>query len=289
MSIKDRINNITHIKDISLDTLPTMAKIEVTGLCTLNCSFCYHKELKKQKKRQKLMTVKQFKDCISFLKNNFPSVKEVGLFLMGESALHPKLNYFFRYLKENDYYTFLTTNATTISNIIPAIPYIDSLKVSYNYRSLEDYLTKTSSSINNYYTIRDNITTLYEETRKQNKPLYISAVLDTKEEDYTPELDKLPCTEYYFIPMQSQGGYYKGKDGVIGESSNVVPPLPCWSLFKGIYIDCDLNLHSCVYGHSDEHIYGNIYNFNRDKVQQMKKLHLNNTVPKECEQCLKNQ
>jgi hypothetical protein len=58
---------------------------------------------------------------------------------MGESGLHPKLYNFYKKIY-NNYYTFLTTNGTIISNILPAIKYINSLKVSWNYSDEDDFI-----------------------------------------------------------------------------------------------------------------------------------------------------
>ena len=45
--ITDRIDKIANNKTLDLRHLPEMARIEITGLCTLNCKYCYSKELKK--------------------------------------------------------------------------------------------------------------------------------------------------------------------------------------------------------------------------------------------------
>ena len=94
--------------------------------------------------------------------------------------------------------------------------------------------------------------------------------------------------EHYFIPLQTQGGTFDiGTDGVVGEADNPVNPIPCWSLFKGLYIDCDLNIRTCCYGHNKDHILGNIKDNNVQDHTIYKQQQLNGKIPNICKKCLR--
>ena len=289
-SIQERIKRISRNDNLTVDTKITTCKIELTGICTLKCHFCNNSSMKKNNERQKLLSDHDFEEILSYV-SKFDSLQEIGLFYMGESGLHPHLATYYKILKDNGYFTYLTTNGTYIDNVIKAIPYIDSLKVSWNYKNKNDYIDNfASKSSCEYEKIIDNIETLYKECHKHNKRLAISTVLDTSKEEYLQELEKLSFDEHYWIPLQSQGGCNaKGLDGVVGEVENQVSPLPCWSLFKGLYIDCDLNIRTCCYGHEAQHILGNIKDGNIKDTNTFKQQQLEKTIPSICHQCLRNQ
>ena len=291
-TVKERVDEISRNDNLSLQTQPTTAKIELTGRCTLNCSFCEHGEMCRRNERQSLITEDEFQMAYDYVKS-FSSMKEIGLFYMGESSLHPKLAQFYKQVHDDGYFTFLTTNGTITKNIIPAIPYIDSLKVSYNYKSSHDFELKTRCSSYLLTKIHRNICTLADVCHAYGKKLAVSVVLDSEKEDYCSTgmmLEELGVDERYFIPLQNQGGTQeKGAGGVIGEADNPVSPMPCWSLFKGIYIDCELNVRTCCYGHGKEHILGNLKDGPVSLEQKRKYMcqHLNGEIPKVCTQCIK--
>lgn len=271
---------------------PVSAKVEICGMCSLDCNFCYHKVMKAEHLRQRMILENDFERILSFLKT-IPSMKEVGLFYIGESGLHPKLCDFYRMLKEEGYFTYLTTNGTTTSNILRAIPFIDSLKVSWNYIDQQDFVMKTHADSSLYSKIVQNINILHEECNKNSKKLAISTVLDTKKEDYSASLAQLQHDEHYWIPLQTQCGTNSdGADGVVGESEHIRDPLPCWSLFKGLYIDSDMNIRTCCYGHHACHVLYNIRNVQKfiipSKLLHMRELHLQHKIPDECKQCLRS-
>lgn len=293
-TIQQRVEQISDNTNLALTTPITMAKIELTGCCSLNCWFCNHKNMQQHNVRQCFISDADFNLILNFL-STMPTIKEVGLFYMGESGLHPKLADYYRMLKEKKYFTFLTTNATQISYIMQAIPYIDSLKVSWNYKNKQDFITHFLQTQNLamgeyiYNNIIHNIKVLYDTCHKINKELTISTVLDTTPNDYKAALSQLSYDEHYWIPLQNQGGTNKiGADGVIGESEHKRNALPCWSLFKGLYIDCNLNIRTCCYGHNREHIIGSLYADNGNKIrQQLKQEQLDHKIPNICVECLR--
>lgn len=292
MSIVKRINDASDNSSVSLNTSPSLAKIELTGKCTLSCTFCNSANMRKRSERQRLLSIEDFDIILDNLKS-ISSIREVGLFYMGESGLHPHLALFYKKLKEAGYFTFLTTNGTYIKYILEAVPYIDSLKISWNYKNIEDFMNKTGAPASLYFSIQKNINILYRRCHELDKTLALSTVLDSDEKDYSEILKELVFDEHYFIPLQNQNGIEKnGAPGVIGESLNPVKPIPCWSLFKGIYVDVDLNVRTCCYGHDKIHIIGNLRDeklsnlISDDKLIKYKKAHLDNKIPIICISCL---
>lgn len=291
-TVKERVDFISQNKNLSLETPYTTCKIEVCGKCNMKCSFCYENILANNKIRQKLMSIKDFKLVLKILKEKVPTLKEIGLFYMGEAGLHPDLPKLYKLCKDEGYFTYLTTNGLFIKNILPAIKYIDSLKVSWNYKDYFDFSNKTNlKSIISYKIIKINTCELQKECHKYNKKLTVSTILDPNDnkEDYETSLKEICYDDHYWIPLQTQGGYKNtGSDGVIGEFDNVSTPIPCWSLFKGIYIDSDLNIRTCCYGHTDKFIIGNIKNNSNFNKDVYKTQHLKGEIPEICKNCLKH-
>ena len=144
--------------------------------------------------------------------------------------------------------------------------------------------------MNTYYTIKSNINILKRECNKQGRKLCVSTILDKDKEEYSDVLSTLNYDEHYFIVYQSQGGTNKhgGKEGVVGESEQPSSPIPCWSLFKGLYIDCDLNVRCCTYGHHDYQILGNIKDpMNIQSKEKYETQQLAGQIPSICTECLK--
>ena len=293
-SIKDRIDRISDNANLSMNTKYTTCKIEISGICNLNCSFCYEKELRKSRKRQKFMLLDDLKLVLDVLEDKVSTIKEIGLFYMGEPGLNPALPELAKECKDRGYFVFLTTNGIITNTIVEAIPYIDSLKLSWNYKNIDDFDKKTNIGENSkssiYKMIQVGSERMYNACHKYGKTLACSTVLaeDDKKEDYAEALSQLYFDEHYWIPMQSQAGYIDALDGVVGEYDKQSNPIPCWSLFKGVYIDADFNIRTCCYGHDDSCIMGNIKtNPNFDK-NEIKLQHLNGNIPKMCKKCLKH-
>lgn len=292
-TVKERVDTIADNSNLSVNTSPTTCKLELTGMCTLNCKFCNHDYMKKCNDRQHFLTDDDFELALSYIQS-LETIKEIGLFYMGESAMHPHIATYYQRIKSLDYFTFLTTNGTLINNIIPAIPYIDSLKVSFNYVDEADFVKKTRREASLYNTVLKNISVLATECHKYRKELTVSTVLDTQREYYHDAISLLKsigADQHYFIPLQNQGGTQDdGADGVVGQADNMVKPLPCWSLFKGLYIDCDLNVRTCCYGHSKEHILGDIHNLQTIKSKKnVMSMQLKHQIPDICKNCLRKE
>lgn len=294
MTVQDRVQLISDNTNLSLDTKITTAKIEITGVCTFKCHFCYQNTMIAKNERQKFMTDTEFNQVLEYLKL-YPDLKEVGLFYMGESGLHPNLAQYYKQLKKLGYFTYLTTNGTCLESVKKAIPYIDSLKVSFNYLldGSNDIHEITGTNYIPITKIIDNINIFAKECKKYNTEFALSTVIDESKynkESHSKTMDYLfPNIFHYYIPLQTQGGYNnEGLGGVVGETESKVNQIPCWSLFKGLYIDADLNIRTCCYGHTDKHILGNIKDMKVVNKKELLQQHLSNQIPDICKECIKN-
>ena len=198
-------------------------------------------------------------------------------------------------LKKLGYFTYLTTNGTCLESVKQAIPYIDSLKVSFNYllNGSNDIHEITRTNYIPITKIIDNINIFAKECKKYNTEFALSTVIDESKynkESHSKTMDYLfPNIFHYYIPLQTQGGYNnKGLGGVVGETESKVNQIPCWSLFKGLYIDADLNVRTCCYGHTDKHILGNIKDMKVVNKKELLQQHLSNQIPDICKECIKN-
>lgn len=294
MTVQDRVQLISDNTNLNLNTKITTAKIEITGVCTFKCHFCYQNIMIAKNERQKFMTDTEFNQVLEYLKL-YPDLKEVGLFYMGESGLHPNLAQYYKQLKKLSYFTYLTTNGTCLESVKQAIPYIDSLKVSFNYllNGSNDIHEITRTNYIPITKIIDNINIFAKECKKYNTEFALSTVIDESKynkESHSKTMDYLfPNIFHYYIPLQTQGGYNnKGLGGVVGETESKVNQIPCWSLFKGLYIDADLNIRTCCYGHTDKHILGNIKDMKVVNKKELLQQHLSNQIPDICKECIKN-
>lgn len=294
MSIKDRIQKIAKNDNLNMNTDRTTVKVELSGMCTLDCSFCYQRKMKEHNERQKLMSAEDFTLIIKNL-DEVKTIKEIGLFYMGESGIHPMLADFYRMIKEHGYFTYLTTNGTSLKYVFDAVPFIDSLKISWNYKDVNDFIRKTRKPAYLYAFIIQNIAILKNKCNRYGKKLAVSTILDCKNKDeYAESLKTIEYDEHYWLPLQTQGGVYTlGADGVIGEYDNAVKPIPCWSAFKGIYIDVNMDVRTCCYGHSKEHIIGNLKKqrlediLKSERIEKIKQQQLRGEIPDVCKNCLR--
>ena len=291
--IQMHIDKITDNTHCSLYQLPKSVKLEATGACSLKCNFCYNKQLKINNIRQRMLTVDQFKYAFKFIQK-IPTIHEIGFFYLGEAALNPNLPYFYKYAKKYNYRTFLTTNGTISNVILECIPFVDSLKVSWNYTSVNDFCYKTKSSPIIFNTIYNNIKIFKAACNAYNKKLSISTIEDQPKINYQFILSKLQFDTHYWLPLQSHAGLLKtGHEGNIGQCSHIRTTMPCWNLFNCLYIDVDLNIRMCDFVHQPDNILYNIndidYYYLTPTVIFNRLNHLLGKVPFMCRKCLHSQ
>ena len=163
-NIVDRMKDKHNNTNLSMNTDINIAELELTGACELNCRFCYNRILRQKGIRQNCVDEDGVKIFLATIKK-IPSIKEVGLYGLGESTLHPYLAKYYKMMKEAGYFTYLTTNGVNTTHLIPAIKYIDSLKFSWNYKDENDFHAKTGADHKTMYTILRNINNIYQKEK----------------------------------------------------------------------------------------------------------------------------
>lgn len=285
MSIVDRINSHVH-SNFNLYKLPESAKIELVNYCNHKCPFCMVSSVK----NKQLMSFDVFKKII----DKMTTVKEIGLFFMGESTLHPEINTFNNYCKAKNKFTFLTTNGLLLKPLLQLIDsQIDSIKISLNGYNEKTWIENTG--VNSFDTVVYNVYSLYEyiKNTKSKTELSISSIFYNNEEQYK-FIKSLPPITHYYLPLYSQAGdngydYNKGNIGIIGSESK---SLPCWALFTQAHIKVNGDLCACCFGCNKKFIMGNILDtdfekcWNNDKFVSIRRSHLLGKIPEVCSRCL---
>jgi len=67
MSIIDRISLTKDVNSISIDSLPSVAKFEICGLCTLKCKFCGVGKTASSK-RHRMVTSEEYDLFLDFIR-----------------------------------------------------------------------------------------------------------------------------------------------------------------------------------------------------------------------------
>jgi MoaA/NifB/PqqE/SkfB family radical SAM enzyme len=134
-TIMSKVDEHTHVQKNKLilhPTFPDAIKIEITGRCNYNCSFCAQKRsLRKIGDIDRNFLYRILWEAKSI------GVKEIGMFLLGESFLVKDLVEYIKYAKKvvGIEYVFITTNGSLCSpeRMIPIIDAgLDSIKFSIN-------------------------------------------------------------------------------------------------------------------------------------------------------------
>ncbi|OGW73871.1 MAG: hypothetical protein A2484_01410, partial [Nitrospirae bacterium RIFOXYC2_FULL_44_7] len=134
---------------------------ELTNDCNLDCIMCPRK---KMKRKIQYMSFELFKKIIDEAKD---FAEAIDLDLFGESLLHPDIFRMIRYVKKNNLFAVLNTNATLLNK--DASPELissglDFLVLSFDSTDQDNYESirrgsayfKTLENINNFLELNDN-------------------------------------------------------------------------------------------------------------------------------------
>ena len=137
ISLKERINEKINTNIIH-ESAPKYMMLELTNACNHKCLFCAHRKSDRP-------IVNMDKDfAIRMLEEGYDmGIKEVGLFLVGESFIYPYLVDIIEKAKRIGYtYVYCTTNGVLASpNMLKAIirAGVDSIKFSINATDSSKY------------------------------------------------------------------------------------------------------------------------------------------------------
>lgn len=309
--LKERQQKIMKIDSTYLKSVlppPKSVKIELSGRCNYRCSFCSLTIRDEQPTQD--MDFEFFKRITKEMSDL--GVKEIGVFLIGESFMNPTLLVdAITYLKKelNFPYVFLTSNASlakpeVVKKVMEAG--LDSLKWSCNTYNEKQYtemlgvpkslMPVTTRNIQEAFRIREEF--------GYNTKLYASSIQyddDQKQlmEDYLEE-NIIPFVDlHYWLPLYSSGGQKDGRaghnttPGNTGRVDDPVDPLPCWQTFTEGHVLVDGRMSACSFDSSGKWAMGDLNKqsfmeaWNSPKFVELREHHLRKNVKGTiCEKCV---
>ncbi len=302
----EKIDQHTHVSKEKLilhPPFPDAIKIEITGRCNYNCSFCAQKSsLRKIGDIDRNFLYRILWEAKSV------GVKEIGMFLLGESFIVKELAEYIRYAKEivGIEYVFITTNGSlcTPERMVPIIEAgLDSIKFSINAGTREKY--NKIHCCDKFEDVLLNVKWLCkykEENSIDSLRTCISSILIPEDEEELRSFEKNMnqyVDDFYFLPLYNQAGHIGGKEytkivGNPGRYENMVKPIPCWALFNAAKITWNGWLTACCFDHDEKFEIADLNKvslseaWNNSKFVSMREEHLEKKISKEslCAKCL---
>jgi MoaA/NifB/PqqE/SkfB family radical SAM enzyme len=260
MTIMERIDQHTHVpaeRLVEAPPYPSSIKIEITSRCNFCCSYC----ASKRRLRPQGDIDRDFLQRILHEAKSV-GVREIGMFLLGESLLVKELPEYVRYAKEQAgiEYVFITTNgslATPERMTALMDAGLDSIKFSINAGTRERY--KEMHGVDAFERVLANLRWLHDFRLKNHfeKPrISVSSIgmgTGFDEVDILRELVKPFVDDFYLLPLYNKGGHVAhGGTGIVGNPGrleNMVPPMPCWTIFNSSRITWNGWLTACSFDH----------------------------------------
>ena len=316
MSITERIDNITHLKEDykqAKPPCPKSVKIELTGRCNYRCGFCALRMRDCQPKADEDMDLEFFKKITTDMYEN--GVEEIGLFYLGESLMNPNLTIRACEFLKKDLgmpYVFLTTNGSLATNAVLhrlMAAGLDSLKFSINAADHEQFEEVMGVKKKLYSQALEAVQEAWEVRLNggYDTKLYASSIMYDGEQQQRMEqlVDRYVrpyVDEHYWLPLYSMGSVatqreeelgYKPTAGNQGRIGGLVKPLPCWSAFSEGHVRSDGVVSLCCFDADGRFQVGNLHEddwmtiWHNDKFTTIREAHLKEDLTGTvCEECV---
>jgi radical SAM protein with 4Fe4S-binding SPASM domain len=310
MPITERIDAITAIEParaVARAPVPRSVKIELTARCNFNCAFCARGM---RLRDQRDMDRGTFERLLREMRT--AGVEEIGLFYLGESFMVPWLPEAIAFAKQEcGYpYVFLTTNGSlaTPERVEACMKAgLDSLKFSYNYADVEQFINVTRVKGGYFDKMKQNIIGAHRvrEAGGYGCGLYASYIeydgdqrtrMHAALDEIRPYVD-----EVYALPLYNQADLVSSEEtergwssvaGNRGRAAALRDPLPCWSIFTEGHVTWDGKLSACCFDHDGRFHMGDLMEesfldaWNSTKFQALRRAHLARDVRGTvCESC----
>ncbi len=268
----DRIDAITLIppeRAVVSPPIPRSVKIELTGKCNFMCSFCARSQALRD---QQPMDRSLFERLL--LDMRAAGVEEIGLFYLGESFMVPWLADAVRFAKKDAGfpYVFLTTNGSlsTPEKVRACIEAgLDSLKFSYNYADLDQFLKVAEVKEKLYWRMKANVIASRRVRDEVEARTGHHCELSASYIEYDGEQgDRMRYAvseiepfmdQVYALPLYNQANLvsdmqeklgWQPTAGNRGRVGALRDPLPCWAAFTEGHITWDGKLSACCFDHN---------------------------------------
>lgn len=300
MKVSEKIDKHTHVpkeKLVLKPPFPDAIKIELTSKCNYKCEYCaVSKSLRPTGNMNKEFLYRILREAKSI------GVKEIGMFLLGESFLVKDIPEYIKYAKDVGIeYVFITTNGSLctpkrLEDVINAG--LDSLKFSVNAGEKERY--KKLTGVDGFDKVVSNIKWLYEYKKQKNIKLKTTVSMiynpefKKEQSDFKKMISKY-VDEFYYLPLLNQAGHVSKSKyvGNPGRLDNLTAPVPCWMLFNSGKITWDGYMSMCCFDHKKEFEIADLNKvslmqaWHHPKFIELRKKHLENNLKNSlCAKCL---
>ena len=270
--ISKKIDAITGISEKYYGTVlpaPKSVKLELSGRCNYECTFCARRKGAREYKDMEWSTYTRLA-----LEMREAGVEELGLFYLGEPFTDKRLPDAVKYAKDIGFpYVFVTTNGSLssygkVKKCMEAG--LNSLKFSFNYADEEQFKSIARVKPLMWYNMLRNI----KDARTARDEVFIDTghwcglflsyiEFDGEQGEKIRELTeefKQYVDEVYALPLYTMGARCTNDDKAIGwkptpgnrgRAGNLRDPLPCWSAFTEGHITCGAKLNICCFDQPD--------------------------------------
>lgn len=283
-----------------LSNLPSIAGIEVTNRCNLNCVICSRRY---SSRPQGLMDMTLFAKIINEIKH---SSRFTWLHLLGEPLLHPHIAEMIKLCKENGMKVGISTNATLLNEqrakkILESG--LDSCILAFDGVNKETYEQVRTGGV--YETVEKNILNflkLKKELKKEKPWTVIQTVeINLTESEigaFKKKWKDSDVNEILVRKYSTSAGQIEDKDFVAKPQHQYIPKQklsrpPCFLLWNSAVIfwngDVSVCCHDCVNG---KLVFGNLKDddlktiWNSPKIEFLRECHLSGDFPLICKDCL---
>ena len=301
--ISEMVDEHTHVQKDKLvlnPPFPDTIKIEIMAKCNYKCPYC----AVRYNLREKGEIDSSFLFRILREAKNI-GVKEIGMFLLGESFLCKRLSEYIYYAKKvvGIEYVFITTNGYLCDKkrMVPVLEAgLDSIKFSINAPDCFGY--KKMHGVDGMNRVLSNIKWLkkYIDKNEINIKTCVSSIYDdNKKEEFSKFKEYILqyVDDFYFLPLYNQAGHCISGGKIVGNPGrfdNMVSPVPCWALFNAAKITWDGWLTACCFDHDERFKISDLNKvslldaWNDKKFINLRKEHLCNNITNKslCSKCL---
>ena len=269
---------------------PFSMMLELTNACNHRCLFCSHRKMKRSIKMMELPFAKRMVDEAYDM-----GVRELALFMMGESFLYQDIDEIILYAKQKGYeYVYITSNGALAEpeRMKKAIDAgVDSIKFSINAVEREAY--KLIHGRDELEAVLKNLEWLYGYKEKHQIPIniYVSSVAtryNSNENAIREKLEPL-CDELAIYHDMNHEGLMPEVDLFLSDSAvecdvDARKKAPCPMVFNRLHVTVEGYLTACCMDTNNYLAYADLHKsdlksaWNNKIVKELRNKHLCNDL-----------